>query len=180
MTRVEILTILIGRSRTHGFEFRRWYTSQLSLPWISAEAAIQLLSQQRRYVALLFAHEFARSFWKAGEDITFAVPANSFQRRMADGTLKTVTRQPYMRRSGRRDAWLFHLREMAAAEEPLRYIRKYLNVDEDLTEDLEMALADEDIPIAPKKPPPKRSRTKPLARPIPTDLPNFLRRPYVP
>jgi hypothetical protein len=85
MTRIELLTILVGQARTNGFEFRRWYTTRLSLPWISAEAALTLLDTQRRYYALLFSHEFAENFWKAGTDITFQVPAQSFDRVMKDG-----------------------------------------------------------------------------------------------
>ena len=72
MTRLELLTIVVGRARANGFEFRRWYTGRLGLPWISAEASLKLLDQQRRYYALLFSHEFANAFWKAGEEITFA------------------------------------------------------------------------------------------------------------
>ena len=119
MTRLELLTIVVGRARGNGFEFRRWYTSRLGIPWISAEASLKLLDQQRRYYALLFSHEFANAFWKAGEEITFSVPSQSFQRPMPDGSIKTVHRQGFMRRSARRDAWKYHLREMALAE-PVR------------------------------------------------------------
>ena len=59
-----------------------------------------------------------------------------------------------MRRSARKDAWKYHLREMALAEEPLRYLRKYLNVEEDLTEELAAATADEAAEI------PTRRRAK--------------------
>jgi hypothetical protein len=89
-----------------------------------------------------------------------------------------------MRRSARRDAWKYHLREMALAEEPLRYLRKYLNVEEDLTEELAAATADEaaDIPgrrrAKAPKPPAKTGRTKPLPRPLPTGIPTFLTRPF--
>jgi hypothetical protein len=186
MTRLELLTIVVGRARGNGFEFRRWYTSRLGIPWISAEAALKLLDQQRRYYALLFSHEFANAFWKAGEEITFSVPAQTFQRPMPDGTIKTVERQGFMRRSARRDAWKYHLREMALAEEPLRYLRKYLNVEEDLTEDLAAATADDtpEIPARrrprnpPKPEPAKTSRSKPLPRPLPTGVPAFLNRPF--
>jgi hypothetical protein len=198
MTRLELLTIVVGRARTNGFEFRRWYVSRLGLPWISAEASLKLLDQQRRYYALLFSHDFANAFWKAGEEITFSVPSQTFQRRMPDGSTGTVTRQSFTRRSARRDAWRYHLREMALSEEPLRYLRKYLNVEEDLTEDIAAAVAEEQpIPEQPKTPRPRikrppiakvptgdrlksSERAKPIARPIPTDLPAFLRRPYIP
>jgi hypothetical protein len=187
MTRLELLTIVVGRARANGFEFRRWYTGRLGIPWISAEASLKLLDQQRRYYALLFSHEFANAFWKAGEEITFSVPAQSFQRPMPDGSLKTVERKGFIRRSARKDAWRYHLKEMALAEEPLRYLRKYLNVQEDLTEDLAAATAEEAPtpperrrhPTAPKPPgPQKTSRSKPLPRPLPTGTPAFLTRPF--
>lgn len=179
MTRLELLKIVVGRARTNGFEFRRWYTARLGVPWISAEAALALLESQRRYYALLFAHEFAESFWKPGSEITFEVPGGSFQRRSSTGEIITVKRKSFTRRSARKDAWRFHLREMALADEPLRYIRKYLAVEEDLTEDLEAATAEVVAPRTKKAPAKsKRTRTSPIARPIPTDVPTFLKRPY--
>ncbi len=200
MTRLELLTIVVGRARSNGFEFRRWYTTRLGLPWISAEASLTLLDQQRRYYALLFSHDFASAFWKAGEEITFSVPSQTFKRPSPDGTIKTVERSSYIRRSARRDAWRYHLREMALAEEPLRYLRKYLNVEEDLTEDIAAATAPDapnDTPRAPARRTPSAKatpaaatprntptaspgRTKPLPRALPTDTPAFLRRPYNP
>jgi hypothetical protein len=181
MTRLELLTIVVGRARANGFEFRRWYTTRLGLPWITAEASLTLLDQQRRYYALLFSHEFANAFWKAGEEITFAVPAQTFQRPMPDGSIKTVERSGFTRRSARRDAWRYHLREMALAEEPLRYLRKYLNVEEDLSEDIAAATADDTKTKRPKaapKPAKEDGRKKPLPRPLPTGTPAFLTRPY--
>ena len=183
MTRLELLKIVIGRARSNGFEFRKWYTARLGTPWISAEAALTLLESQRRYYALLFSHEFAQHFWKPGTDITFEVPASSFERVLPDGRTITVTRKPFIRRSGRRDAWRYHLRQMALAEEPLRYIRKYLAVEEDLIEeDLAAATAEEVPARPPRRAAPteakKRTRSKPLAKPLPTGLPDFLRRPY--
>jgi hypothetical protein len=186
MTRLELLTIVVGRARANGFEFRRWYTGRLGIPWISAEASLKLLDQQRRYYALLFAHEFANAFWKAGEEITFSVPAQSFQRPMPDGSLKTVQRKGFIRRSARRDAWKYHLREMALAEEPLRYLRRYLNVEDDLAEDLAAATAEEPPSATTRRRPrtdpkietPAKSRAKPLPRPLPTGTPAFLNRTF--
>jgi len=174
MTRLELLTLLVARAHANGFEFRRWYTTRLGLPWISAEAAIALLDQQRRYYALLFSHEFACAFWKGGAEIVFTVPARTFKRRLPDGSFGSVDRKPYQRRSCRKDAWLYHLRQMAAAEEPLRYMRRYLNVDDELTED-EPAPAPVAAPTAKRMGGPA---PKPLAHPVPTDVPAFLRRPY--
>lgn len=180
MTRLELLKIVIGRARANGFEFRRWYTTRLALPWSSADDAIATLEQHRHYYALLFSHDFAIAFWKPGAEITFQVPARSFQRRMPDGTIQTVQRKPFTRRSARKDAWRYHLREMALAEEPLRYIRRYLNVEEDLTD----VPADSALPTP--KPGSDRPRTtarKPATsrkspRPLPEEPPAFLRRPY--
>jgi hypothetical protein len=193
MTRLELLTIVTGRARTNGFEFRRWYTGRLGLPWISTDAALTLLDQQRRYYALLFSHDFACAFWKAGEDITFAVPAQSFERQMPDGSVRTIQRKPFTRRSARRDAWRYHLREMALAEDPLRYLRKYLHVEEDLDEEPAAVVAPEPArpKASPRNAPAKRGRpknpaastgkapkAKPFARPLPAEPPSFLRRPY--
>ena len=132
MTKLDLLQLLVGQARANGFEFRRWYTVRLGLPWKTATEAVATLLEQRRYYALLFSHEFAASFWKAGKQITFQVPPQSFTRKMADGTIGTVERKGYVRRSARQNAWLYHLREMAAAEDPLRYMRRYLRVEEDL------------------------------------------------
>jgi hypothetical protein len=187
MTRTDLLKIVIGRARANGFEFRRWYTRRIGVPWINAEAAIVLLESQRRYYALLFSHDFAEAFWKAGEDITFEVPAQNFQRVKPDGSIVSIQRKAFIRRSARRDAWKYHLREMALSEEPLRYIRKYLNVEEELSEEDGEATASPKSaprsrkkttpdPTAPLTAPP--SREKPVARSMPKGVPGFLKRPY--
>ena len=135
MTKLQLLQLLISQARANGFEFRRWYVTRLGLPWLSAAEAVALLAENRRYYALLFSHEFAESFWKAGERITFQMPAQTFTRRMANGKIGTVERKAYTRRSARENAWLYHLREMAAAEDPLRYMRRYLRVVDELEPD---------------------------------------------
>jgi hypothetical protein len=94
-----------------------------------------MLAAERRYYALLFSHEFASMFWKPGETMTFQVATQTFTRRMKDGSIGTVKRKGYTRRSAREDAWLYHLKEMAAAEEPLRYMRRYLRVEDELEEE---------------------------------------------
>lgn len=182
MTRLELLKIVIGRARANGFELRRWYTARLALPWTKTDDAIAALEQHRNYYALLFSHEFAMAFWKPGAEITFKIPAQTFQRRAADGTIQTVQRKTFIRRSARKDAWRYHLREMALAEEPLRYIRRYLNVEEDLTDVL--ATTEDTAPPARAR----KARSTPHAaapapprkspRPLPADPPHFLRRPY--
>lgn len=134
MTRFELLQLLIGQARANGFQFRRWYVGKLGLPWTDARQAMELLTAERRYYALLFSHEFASNFWKAGELMTFQVPTQTFTRKMADGSIGVVKRKGYTRRSAREDAWRYHLRELAVAEEPLRYMRRYLRVEDDLEE----------------------------------------------
>jgi len=183
MTRLELLKILVGQARANGFEFRRWYTTRLGVPWISADAAFVLLDTQRRYYALLFSHEFASCFWKAGADITFKVPTQTFERVMPGGGTATVTRKAFTRRSARRDAWRYHLREMALAEEPLRYVRKYLAVDDDLEEDPLPATSVDDVPTpsqTAQTSAKKSAQAKRKPRPMPNGLPEFLKRPYKP
>jgi hypothetical protein len=146
MTRFELLHLLVAQARANGFEFRKWYLAKLGLPWETTRQAVESLCSERRYYALLFSHEFASNFWKAGERITFQVPTQTFTRRKADGTIGTVHRKGYTRRSTRDDAWRYHLRELAIAEEPLRYMRRYLRVDEDLDheeDELDSNIADE-------------------------------------
>ncbi len=133
MTRADLLLLVIAQARANGFEFRRWFTSRLNLPWTTPTAAVALLDSERRYYALLFAHDFARSFWKGGTDMTLAVPNQTFQRLGKDGVTLTVTRKAYTRRRVREDAWQYHLQQMAIADEPLRYIRRFLRVEDELT-----------------------------------------------
>lgn len=201
MTRLELLQLVVARARAHGFELRRWYTTRLGLPWISAEAAVRLLEQQRRYYALVFAHEFASTFWKPGADLTFDVPARSFERVMPDGTTRTVQRKSFIRRSARPEAWRYHLREMALAEDPLRYLRKYLHIEEQLDPETEPETEPEtrrDTQPGKGKPPKAAKSTarepklagevagtaktpeKRTPRTLPTGPPAFLNRPYPP
>jgi hypothetical protein len=135
MTRFEILRLLLAQARSNGFEFRRWYTTRLQLPWENSRQATEMLAAERRYYALLFSHEFARHFWKPGAQMTFLVPPQTFLRTKPDGTVASVTRKGYVRRTGRQDAWKYHLKELAGAEEPLRYMRRYLRIEDEMEED---------------------------------------------
>ncbi|HEY6412235.1 MAG TPA: hypothetical protein VIX42_01020 [Edaphobacter sp.] len=143
MTRFELLQLLVGQARANGFEFRKWYVGKLGLPWTNAQQALETLVVERRYYSLLFSHEFASNFWKPGGLITFQVPTQTFTRKMADGTIGTVTRKGYTRRSAREAAWRYHLRELAVAEEPLRYMRRYLRVEEEMEEEIPVVVADD-------------------------------------
>jgi hypothetical protein len=139
MTRQELLRIIIRQARTNGFPFRRWFQVAVDPSWTSFDDAVQLLTQGRRYYVLLFAHEFARSFWKQGSQISFLVPAASYTRRDKEGRIVTVTRKPFTRRTLKADVWKYHLREMAAHDEPLRYIRRFLVIEGDVQQSKSVA-----------------------------------------
>lgn len=142
MTRVELLRIVIAQARSNGFEFRKWFVGRLDLPWKSPNAAVDLLVKGRHYYALLFSHEFAVNFWKAGDLMTIQLAQQSYPRRSADGTIRIVQRKEHTRRRTREDAWRYHLREMVLQEEPLRYIRRFLRVGEELEPEIASAEAD--------------------------------------
>jgi hypothetical protein len=139
MTRQELLRIVIRQARANDFQFRKWFQSVIEPTWSSFDDAIEVLAQGRRYYALLFAHEFARAFWKQGSQISFIVPAASYTRRDKDGRIVTVTRKPFTRRTLKADVWKYHLREMAAHDEPLRYIRRFLVTDGDVPQSKSVA-----------------------------------------
>ena len=130
MTRVQLLQLLVQQARESGFTFRKWFTASAGITWTTADDAITWLSRGERASLLLFSHGFARHFWRSGERVTFLVPSQTFQRVTPQGSTRTIERKAHMRRSSREDVWRFHLREMAAAAEPLRYIRRYLTVQE--------------------------------------------------
>ncbi len=132
MTRQELLRVLIRQARANDFAFRRWFQTTIDPTWSSFDHAIELLAQGRRYYALLFAHEFARSFWKQGSQISFVVPSATYTRTDKQGRVVTVTRKPFTRRTLKADAWKYHLREMAAHDEPLRYIRRFMVIEGDV------------------------------------------------
>lgn len=135
MTRKELLRIVVLRARVHGFEFRRWFQTSLETEWPGFDQAIATLSSGRRYYALLFAHEFARHFWKKGTQITFLLPSQEYTRLDANGKVVTIRRKSFTRRSSRSTSntvWQYHLEQMAVWDEPLRYIRRFILTEEEL------------------------------------------------
>ena len=134
MTRTELLQHLITQARDSGFEFRKWFRLHTARPWTTAADAVEWLAQGSRAHMLLFSHSFARAFFREGERIRFIQPALAYQRVSADGSVRSVQRRAHTRQSNREDVWLFHLRAMAAADEPLRYIRRYLLLEETMQE----------------------------------------------
>lgn len=132
MTRNDLLNLLVMQARANGFELRKWYRSKIDHHWTSQETAISTLASEHRYYALLFSHEFAQAFWKQGTQIQFVVPTQHFSRLNAKGQRIAVTRKAYTRRTLKPNAWKYHLRQMAACEEPLRYIRRFLVTHEEV------------------------------------------------
>jgi hypothetical protein len=132
MTKQEVLRIVIRQARANEFQFRKWFQTAIDSSWTNFDDAVEVLSLGRRYYALLFAHDFARAFWKQGSQISFLVPSASYTRRDKSGRIVTVTRKPFTRRTLKADVWKYHLREMAAHDEPLRYIRRFLVIEGDV------------------------------------------------
>ena len=132
MTRKELIRLLVLQARANGFEFRKWYQSKIDPKWTTADAAVETLSSGSRYYALLFSHQFARHFWKPGKQLQFLVPSQEFTRLNRRGEQIKVVRQAYTRRTMRGNSWDYHLRQMAAMEEPLRYIRRFLVTEEEV------------------------------------------------
>jgi hypothetical protein len=132
MTKQELLRIVIRQARANDFQFRKWFQTAIDSSWTNFDDALEVLSLGRRYYALLFSHDFARAFWKQGSQISFLVPAASYTRRDKAGRIVTVTRKPFTRRTLKADVWKYHLREMAAHDEPLRYIRRFLVIEGDV------------------------------------------------
>lgn len=127
--------MIILRARVHGFEFRKWYQTNVEPEWAGFEQAVDVLDGGKRYYALLFAHEFARHFWKKGTQITFVLPSQEYTRIDANGKVVTIKRKSFTRRSSRSTSntvWQYHLEQMAVWDEPLRYIRRFILTDEEL------------------------------------------------
>lgn len=131
MTRKELIHLLVLQAHANGFEFRKWYQSKIG-EWTTADAAIETLSQGGRYYTLLFSHQFARHFWMPGRQMQFVVPTQEFKRLNSRGVEITVVRKAYTRRTMRGNSWEYHLREMAAIEEPLTYVRRFLVTEEEV------------------------------------------------
>jgi hypothetical protein len=132
MTRKELIHLLVLQARANGFEFRKWFQSKVGGEWKSTEAAIDTLSKGGRYYTLLFSHQFARHFWRPGQQMQFVVPTQEFRRLNRQGEEITVVRKAYTRRTMRGNSWEYHLREMAALDEPLHYIRRFLVTEEEV------------------------------------------------
>jgi hypothetical protein len=112
----------------NGFDLEEWYKRKLKLHCSGMDECIAKLAANKMYYSLLFCHDFAKAFWKQGTRMTFIVPSVTYQRRDRHGNVIEVSRKAFTRRRTKPGAWIYHLREMASAEEPLRYIRRFLTV----------------------------------------------------
>jgi hypothetical protein len=64
--------------------------------------------------------------------MSFMVPAVSYPQRRKDGQIVTVHRRAFARRMLKADSWLYHLREMVEAPHPLKYVRRFVVLQEDI------------------------------------------------
>jgi hypothetical protein len=126
MNRKETLRLLLNQAQFNGFEFRHWFVSNVQPIWPGAEQAITLLAGEGRHYTLVFSHEFARCFWRTGAKMSFMVPSITYPRVTANGEVVQVTRRPFTRRTIKPDVWRYHLRQMAAADDPINYLCRFL------------------------------------------------------
>ncbi len=126
MNRKELLRLLVNQAQFNGFEFRSWFQTHVQPFWPGTEHALSLLAGEGRYYALLFSHEFARAFWRSGARISFVVPSVTYPRINRHGEVVQVTRKPFTRRTIKPDVWKYHLRQLAAADDPFVYLRRFL------------------------------------------------------
>jgi hypothetical protein len=136
MTRKETLHILISQAYSNGFDFRRWYQVNVAAEWPGTDEAVALLTTEGRFYALVFSHDFARAFWKKGEQMNFVVPASTYSRMNGKGQVVTINRKPFTRRTIKADVWKYHVRQMALSEDPLRYLKRFLPTHEELNSQL--------------------------------------------
>jgi hypothetical protein len=126
MIRKEMLRLLLNQAQFNGFEFRRWFQSHVHPIWPGAEQALTLLASEGRHYTLLFSHDFARCFWRSGAHMSFMMPAVTYPRITPQGDVVQVTRKQFTRRTIKPDVWRYHLRQMAATEDPIDYLSRFL------------------------------------------------------
>jgi len=132
MSRKEMLQLLLNQAQFNGFEFRSWYQFHIRPEWPGTEQALDQLSVEGRHFTLLFSHDFARCYWRSGAQMSFMVPAVTYPRVTSDGGVRQVTRKPFTRRTIKADVWKYHLRQMAASDDPIAYLSRFLPQPEDM------------------------------------------------
>lgn len=126
MSLKEILQLLVNQAQHNGFDFQRWFQAHIHAEWPGRDQALSYLSVESRHYALLFSHDFVRHYWHTGARISFTVPSITYSRVNSRGEIIEVTRKPFTRRSVKPDAWKYHVRQMAAAEDPVLYLCRFL------------------------------------------------------
>ncbi len=126
MNRKEMLRLLLNQAQFNGFEFRHWFQSNVQPIWPGADHALSLLAGEGRHYTLLFSHEFARCFWRSGAKMSLMIPSITYPRVTSSGDVVQVTRRPFTRRTIKPDVWKYHLRQMAAAQDPIEYLCRFL------------------------------------------------------
>jgi hypothetical protein len=126
MSRRDLLRKLLNQAQFNGFEFRNWYLSHVRPEWPGAEQAFDQLSVEGRHYTLLFSHQFAQCFWRTGAQMSFKIPAVTYPRVTPHGEIMLVTRKPFTRRTIKTDVWKYHIRQMAASEDPIAYLGRFL------------------------------------------------------
>ncbi len=117
---------MLVQAEYNGFDFPVWFKVHVRPEWPGAEEALTLLSAEGRHYTLLFSHGFARWFWRTGSQIAFAVPCKTYHRVNGRGEVLEVTRKSFTRRTIKPDVWKYHLAQMAAADDPLEYLSRFL------------------------------------------------------
>jgi hypothetical protein len=134
MSLKEMLQLLVNQAQHNGFDFQRWFQEHIHAEWPGRDQALSYLSIESRHYALLFSHDFARYYWRTGARISFSVPSITYSRVNSRGEVIVVTRKPFTRRSIKPDAWKYHLRQMAAAEDPVLYLCRFLPTAQQATQ----------------------------------------------
>ena len=62
----------------------------------------------------------------SGAHMSFQVPSVTYPRVNSSGDVIQVTRKPFTRRTIKADVWKYHLRQMAASEDPIDYLCRFL------------------------------------------------------
>jgi hypothetical protein len=132
MNRKELLRLVLNQAQFNGFEFRRWFQTHIRPIWPGADEAIALLAGESRVLSLIFSHEFARCFWRSGAQMSFMIPSVTYPRVNRVGAVVQVTRKSFTRRTIKRDAWKYHVRQMAIADDPVDYLCRFLPVPDQL------------------------------------------------
>jgi hypothetical protein len=122
----ELLQLILDQAEMNGFDLQPWFQLNIQREWPGAERALTLLSREGRYYALLFSHDFAQCYWRTGARISFTVPSITYPRVNSRGEVLVVTRKPFTRRTVKPDAWKYHIRQMAGADNPVAYLCRFL------------------------------------------------------